>query len=525
MTSPFGSACLIAALLFVARPGAASGNGPTLDALLRHPLSPGAVTLLVDYSPDSRAQARLVEALSNPDPAIRAAAARVINVAAVATAVPDLAKVLRAEQSPAALLEEGRAAVWLDAPDAESLAIDAMRKLHNADEQALAEALAASLAMKKGPALAASVDALVSITHSPEVWRALTLGITRRGQLAIDTLSKGLLAAGDLGAWQGFLAALGETKATLPDESLVAALRSGTPDIPAVTCWYASLARTPGVNDTVRAAIPARDTSGVTAAPACDILLRLAEKGADREALLKEARELTVPESLSDVLRRSLPAPWPGVHSSAPQQFDRIGLASEFPPGVVADIATVAGCSWPKSFVMGGAVLTYGESGRARSAAIVNTPLSPACTAAMRALALTSIAPTRHVPRAGARELVLLRTDRDGMTCLAGQVWRAGFRLGTLVSAGKVKPPVKTKDVRPNYPAEAQQAGAQGTVVMESTIGPSGCVEAAEVIRSGGQLLDIAALEAVSRWQFTPTLLDSKAVPVIMTVTVQFTPP
>ena len=36
-------------------------------------------------------------------------------------------------------------------------------------------------------------------------------------------------------------------------------------------------------------------------------------------------------------------------------------------------------------------------------------------------------------------------------------------------------------------------------------------------------LLDQAALDAVRQWQFTPTLLNGVPVPVIMTVTVQFT--
>jgi protein TonB len=35
--------------------------------------------------------------------------------------------------------------------------------------------------------------------------------------------------------------------------------------------------------------------------------------------------------------------------------------------------------------------------------------------------------------------------------------------------------------------------------------------------------LDEAAQEAVRQWEFTPTLLNGAAVPVIMTVTVNFT--
>jgi len=36
-------------------------------------------------------------------------------------------------------------------------------------------------------------------------------------------------------------------------------------------------------------------------------------------------------------------------------------------------------------------------------------------------------------------------------------------------------------------------------------------------------LLDAAAIEAVRQWQYTPTLLNGVPVPVIMTVTVNFT--
>ena len=38
----------------------------------------------------------------------------------------------------------------------------------------------------------------------------------------------------------------------------------------------------------------------------------------------------------------------------------------------------------------------------------------------------------------------------------------------------------------------------------------------------GVRMLNAAALSAVVRWRYTPTLLDGEPVPVIMTVTVHF---
>ena len=87
---------------------------------------------------------------------------------------------------------------------------------------------------------------------------------------------------------------------------------------------------------------------------------------------------------------------------------------------------------------------------------------------------------------------------------------------------GNIRPPTKTRHVAPTYPPIAQSARVQGIVIIEATIGPNGKVQEAKVLRSI-PLLDQAALDAVKQWEFTPTLLNGVPVPVIMTVTVQFT--
>jgi protein TonB len=87
---------------------------------------------------------------------------------------------------------------------------------------------------------------------------------------------------------------------------------------------------------------------------------------------------------------------------------------------------------------------------------------------------------------------------------------------------GAVREPQKIRHVSPAYPAIAQAARVQGVVIIEATIGVDGRLINARVLRSI-PLLDQAALEAVRQWEFTPTLLNGVPVPVIMTVTVNFT--
>jgi TonB family protein len=92
---------------------------------------------------------------------------------------------------------------------------------------------------------------------------------------------------------------------------------------------------------------------------------------------------------------------------------------------------------------------------------------------------------------------------------------------GAVRVGGNIKAPTKTLDVKPVYPEEAQSARIQGVVIAELLIAPDGKVTDAKILRSIPQL-DQAALDAVRQWQFTPTVVDGKAVPVVMTVTINF---
>lgn len=85
-----------------------------------------------------------------------------------------------------------------------------------------------------------------------------------------------------------------------------------------------------------------------------------------------------------------------------------------------------------------------------------------------------------------------------------------------------MKAPLKIVHVAPVYPAIARSARVQGVVILEAVLDVTGRVESVRVLRSI-PLLDQAAVDAVQQWRFTPALLNNEPVPVVMTVTVNFT--
>lgn len=92
---------------------------------------------------------------------------------------------------------------------------------------------------------------------------------------------------------------------------------------------------------------------------------------------------------------------------------------------------------------------------------------------------------------------------------------------GVLRVGGNVPPPRLTKNVRPDFPRDAQERRVGGAVILEVLIGADGKVRDVRVIRSS-PLFDRAAMDAVRKWEYAPTEIDGTAVPVVTTVTVTF---
>ncbi len=118
-----------------------------------------------------------------------------------------------------------------------------------------------------------------------------------------------------------------------------------------------------------------------------------------------------------------------------------------------------------------------------------------------------------------------LRAVLDELQALLGASGRpVGGSDGPFRIGGGIRPPAKIGGPAPAYPPDAREARVQGVVIMDVTLSPTGEVSDVEVLRSV-PLLDEAAVAAVRQWRYEPTLVDGEPVPILLTVTMNFSLP
>lgn len=89
---------------------------------------------------------------------------------------------------------------------------------------------------------------------------------------------------------------------------------------------------------------------------------------------------------------------------------------------------------------------------------------------------------------------------------------------GAVRVGGQIRQPRKLRHVSPIYP----DGVAPGVVKMDAVIGIDGFVQETTVTNDAPPALAQAAVDAVRQWEFDPTLLNCVAIPVRMTVSVDF---
>jgi TonB family protein len=86
---------------------------------------------------------------------------------------------------------------------------------------------------------------------------------------------------------------------------------------------------------------------------------------------------------------------------------------------------------------------------------------------------------------------------------------------------GEIAAAKLTFQPKPEYPQLAKMARIQGTVRLQGLIGQDGSIEELRVL-SGHPLLVKSAMDAVSRWQYRPTLLNGKPIEVVTEIDLSY---
>ncbi|PYR56518.1 MAG: hypothetical protein DMF85_16385 [Acidobacteria bacterium] len=170
-------------------------------------------------------------------------------------------------------------------------------------------------------------------------------------------------------------------------------------------------------------------------------------------------------------------------------------------PGVIKSTFDAAGCA-PAPRTFGTAVVTYFEDGRPKRIQVDPSKLQPSCRDAMTALARLALAEDDHPVTLAPQLIVLPMTPAFAACTSEAGLWQLSSRPIDRTSSA-ISPPRKIRDVKPEYPVEAQRQNIQGVVVLRLVTSPDGCPYAVRVLRSI-PYLDLPAVVAVSGWLFEP---------------------
>jgi TonB family protein len=514
-------------------------------------VSVGSVALLAE--PKGIADLRaLQEAIGDPDPAVRAVAARVAGLLDRKDLASPLLELLGREQDTLAAREHVRALLYLRGMEIWPQARAAAARLGEPVGSILAEWLARNQPEQFATAMP---ELLRDIPESDSAMfgriAAMSIWQTPSSRNRVTTAFAG---AGSRRAWRGFLDYLGPDV----DAGIVkVGLTSANAAVREATIWFVvsePTARRPAATINLapvlkaEGAVPLADDTEWAAFGRELIARRLGKSGpADGSAAIRrhglenlvDTRTLAALPELTAAERSALQEIVPELPATPPvaakrvpdslvEEKKRAGAATRtFPsiaPGLLGSLLTSVGCT-PSSdlSVFGAAKMSFHRDGRPRGIGLDTTRLPAACVPFLRFLAMLTVAPPDEPILDGESQWLLTSMAKGDLACADEDVRTPSGSRRTERVGGKIKTPRKTSDLKPVYPEAMVQARVAGVVVLEGTISSTGCVVDARVLRSIQTPLDVAALRAVLGWRFAPTLLDGKPVPVVMTVTVNFT--
>ena len=510
-------------LVLIAAGAAAAARGRQSD-----PLVTAGDILLLSNSTDASVSASLRTALSSVDPAVRITAGRVAAILARGDLRAALIGALAREQDSAVGGELVRDVLHVFGATDSPIVEQQSKRLGVPARLALAEWLA-----RTQPARFAERQA--EFAGASEMADLVVMSAWQHPEHA-DVIRRSWMAVAPARGWDSVLAAaFGQNDIRDEDAALLAdALHAPLASVRQESVWFVlqalvSKRRVPAT--VVGAAAAPYDGASTWEAFGRELIARRGKPvaGQDRHDLIRT----NGPEHLAD-LRVLAAAPQLasaeldavaalGVKPREPfaDIHRRIADARTVPalaPGIVGATLRAANCrSTPNGLAR--ATLIYAEDGMTRRVSVDPVGLSRECQNAWAALAKTTVADSTE-PLRPEGQIVMLPLNDDFVGC-ADAAAGSPRSVQSLMSTDHVTVPRKIRDVKPDYPLEAQGRRIQGVVIIEAVISRTGCVSSARLLRSL-PYLDDPAMIAVSAWKWEPTRVNGIAVPLIMTVTVNF---
>jgi hypothetical protein len=425
------------------------------------PLSAGEVVLLSNSTDPATAATALKRALSSPDPAARAAAARVITVVPHGSLRGDLVGALVREQDPGTggemvrdllLLSGATVATFIDvqvqrfgAPGAQALAEWLARQ--QPQEFAKREAELAALAGDRAGELAPIVVMAAQQSSDPHaIYRAWA-------------------AVAPPGAWDEALSrsVTIDGVPALLTPVISDALDSIRQPVSEETVWFvldSTLKKRRISPDLVIKASRPRERVTLWEAFGRELLARgsSSQRGADRRDLveregpshLADIRRLHAAKQLTNQERDAVLAIVP--LAKGPPAFDGAILGDQghtvaaFVPGVIGSTLSAAGCDIRRGGQMALTIVDYASDGRPRHLTIDRTGLSQQCQTALTALARTSLLPASMPSGSGATQRLMIPLDSGFVACADAPP--ASAAPTPAASLAEIDAPKKTKTCR-----------------------------------------------------------------------------
>jgi protein TonB len=549
-------AIALCGVLFIG--GAATADD--LAELLSRPVSPGSLALLMSFPGKPGVSERWQSGLRSADPKTRGAAARVLDVAMLHEAAPQLIEAVTAETDAAAAVEEIRALADSGNSEAVAIILDTAHRFGARLDPWVVLIFARAQGTAALPLYFESLRQLDISEHT----RTLFFEEATRGQP--DALvAAAALAFGrrDAKAWQAVLNAATRTGASIHSPLLETALRSDQLVFRGEAAWY--LARKycgepPPQNAALLAALaegepegslpvdpelhfgaellrrvlgqaPVEDAAWIACLEsstkchldsdfgASPLLRYLTER--EREAVARRNAADRAEEPRSETGKSPGPKPTPVAE---PADKTMLRLVSGLPEGVAEDLLTIEPCKSPSSRYSV-AILEFRPDGAPRRVQPRLVAAGASCQRVANALFLMSRAPDDLPDPSADRATYLALLLPKAVACTdvpAPATQPSAGEQNVVRVRGSVQAPKLESRVEPRYPEDARKRNEQGVSVYEAIITTTGCVANLRLLKSSSPELDVMGMEAIAQWRYRPASLNGRPVRVYLTVTVTY---